>query len=273
MKTRTGPAVDRPCGADSGISDLLSIMKKLRDPECGCPWDIEQDMRSIAPHTLEEAYEVVEAIEHDDMDQIEAELGDLLLQVVFLSQIADEQGRFDFNSVTRRLAEKLIDRHPHVFSDRDDIQTAHDQQEFWESRKARERGDVAPGSLMDSICSALPAQTRALKVQQAASRLNYDFSSVDEAVGKIYEELDELAVARIKGGADAIEEEIGDLIFTAVNIARLMNVDPEQALRGATGKFTERFRSIECMIEESGVNPADLTPAERDRLWEMTKSG
>ena len=232
--------------SDSPISKLLSIMARLRDPESGCPWDIKQDFDSIAPYTIEEAFEVAEAIAQRDYPELKEELGDLLLQVVFHSQMAREQGLFDFNDVVQVLCDKMVRRHPHVFAD----DPAADEQAVkanWEQIKQQER--AAKGrdhdSALDGVPAGLPALQRAAKVQKKAARVGFDWPEADPVRGQVNLELAELDEALQNGHKAAIEDELGDVIFTLVNLSRHLKIDPEQALRKSTAKFERRFRAME----------------------------
>ncbi len=256
---------------ETGLDRLLSIMRQLRDPVRGCPWDIKQDFRSIAPHTIEEAYEVADAIEADDMDGLESELGDLLLQVVFLAQLAAEQELFDFAAVVERLNGKLIARHPHVFGEMRSIRTADEQKEFWEQSKQRERGTGSLPEELAAITKGLPAMLRALKIQQTVARRGYEFAGFGEALAKCAEELDEVAAAR-RGAGDDLEGEIGDVLFAAVNLARMCGVDPDQALRDTNAVFVERVKTADDLVKATGRHYGDLSRAEQDRVWEDAKS-
>ncbi|MCY4258749.1 MAG: nucleoside triphosphate pyrophosphohydrolase [Rhodobacteraceae bacterium] len=255
-----------------GIDSLLMIIRRLRDPEQGCPWDVEQDYHSIAPHTLEEAYEVVDAIETGDMEGLEGELGDLLLQVVFLAQLGAEAGVFDFESVVNRLSSKLIDRHPHVFGHGKTIRTAAEQKEFWDASKQRERNTRSLKDILDSTARGLPAMQRALKLQEAVARKGFEFPSVSRVTEKMEEELVETKEAIASGDATAMQKEIGDLLFTSINLARICGVDPDQALRGVNRTFAERVVRVQSLVEAAGKNYESLSNCEQDRMWEAAKS-
>ncbi len=260
----------------SGIDRLLAVMARLRDPDGGCPWDLEQSFRTIAPHTIEEAYEVADAIERDDMAELKDELGDLLFQVVFYSQMAREQGDFDFEAVAAAIADKMIRRHPHVFSDVT-VETADEMSERWEFQKAEERAEKAAvdgraASVLDGVVPGLPALTRALKLQKRAARVGFDWTRPKEILDKIEEEIGELR-AEIDGAGtpDRIEDEIGDLAFALVNLARRLDVDPDSALRRTNGKFERRFRRIEQWLAEDGRTPDDADLDELEALWQRAK--
>lgn len=245
------------------IMPLAEIMARLRDPETGCPWDIRQDFASIAPYTIEEAYEVADAIEREDMAALRDELGDLLLQVVFHSRMAEQQGHFALQDVIDGIAEKMTRRHPHVFGEGASRAEGHAQ---WESIKAAERAIKDPdGSALAGVAVALPALLRAEKLQKRAARTGFDWPDTDGVLAKIDEELDEV---RSAASTAEQEEEIGDLLFAVVNLARHMKVDPEVALRAANGKFERRFRSME---EMAGARFAGLTLEEKEDLWQQAK--
>ena len=259
----------------SPMTWLLEIMAKLRDPANGCPWDLEQNFRTIAPYTVEEAYEVADAIEREDFQSLREELGDLLFQVVFYAQMGREEGRFDFDDIARDIAEKMIRRHPHVFGDAD-IKTAADQTRAWEEHKAAERSvGIAEPSALDGVPLALPALTRAEKLQKRAARVGFDWPEAVQVLDKIEEEIAELR-AEIGDGAVAqpnprVEDEVGDLLFALVNLARHLGCDPEQSLRGTNAKFERRFRSIEAALAKQGRGPADASLEEMEALWVEAK--
>jgi tetrapyrrole methylase family protein/MazG family protein/ATP diphosphatase len=257
------------------ISRLIGIMAALRTPGTGCPWDLEQDFRSIAPYTVEEAYEVADAIERGDLDELRDELGDLLLQVVFHARMAQEQGAFAFPDVVAAICEKLVRRHPHVFAAPDAL-TAAGVSVQWDEIKAAEKaakGAPAPASLLDGVPVALPALTRAVKLQKKASRVGFDWNDAAHVLGKIREETEEVAAELAAPAVDpkALEEEIGDLLFVVANLARHANVDPEQALRGANAKFERRFHHIERRLAEQGATPEDASLDEMEALWTEAK--
>lgn len=254
------------------IGRLIEIMAALRTPVTGCPWDLEQDFRSIAPYTIEEAYEVVEAIERGDLDELKDELGDLLLQVVFHARMAQENGSFAFDDVVGAICDKLIRRHPHVFGDPATLK-ADDVSAQWNEIKARERaakGGAQETSILDGVPLALPALTRAVKLQQKASKVGFDWNDARHVLGKIREETEEVAAELSASDAPAtpaLEEEIGDLLFVVTNLARHAKVDPEQALRGANAKFERRFHHIERRLAERGVALDAATLEEMELLW------
>lgn len=251
---------------------LLGIMAQLRNPEGGCPWDLEQNFASIASCTLEEAYEVVDAINKNDMPALREELGDLLLQVVFHSQMAGEAALFDFEAVAESIADKLIRRHPHVFGDAD-IKTAEAQTNLWEEIKAQERAAKGkadePQSLLDDVPHALPALLRALKLQKRAAKVGFDWKSAEPIMAKLQEEIAELQV-EIDAGAtkEKLADELGDILFVCANIARHIGVNPEESLRGTNAKFERRFKYIESKL---GKKMADASLEEMDALWDEAK--
>ena len=251
------------------IDRLIAIMASLRDPARGCPWDKEQDFATIAPYTIEEAYEVADAIERADMAALKDELGDLLLQVVFHARMAEEAGHFAFDDVVAAIADKMVRRHPHVFGDAE-IASVAAQNEAWEAHKAAER--LASGtsdSVLDGVALALPALLRAAKVSRRAARIGFDWPDADSVIDKIEEELDEIEdEIDGEGPKAALEEEIGDLLFAAANLARKLEIEPETALRRATAKFEHRFRQVETLARERGIG-RDLDDLED--LWEEVK--
>ena len=251
------------------IDDLLAIMARLRDPERGCPWDKEQNFATIAPYTIEEAYEVADAIERADMASLKDELGDLLLQVVFHARMAEEAGHFAFDDVAVEIADKMVRRHPHVFGDVA-IASVAEQNEAWEAHKAAER-DAQGGaqSVVDGVALALPALLRAAKISGRAARIGFDWPDARAVIPKIAEEIAELEGEFNAGGSPAaIEEELGDLLFAAANLARKLEVEPETALRRATAKFERRFRQVEALAAERGIG-RDLDALEA--LWQEVK--
>jgi len=248
------------------IAKLLEIMAALRDPRTGCPWDIEQDFASIAPYTIEEAYEVADAIDRGDLDALREELGDLLLQVVFHARMAEEQGRFRFDDVAAAIGDKLVRRHPHVFG-AERIGSAGEQRVAWEATKARERG---PAGVLDGVALALPALARAAKLGRRAGAVGFDWEDEAGVVAKVREELAEFESAA-PGDAAARAEEIGDLLFSVANLARKADVDPEEALRRANLKFEGRFRTVERLVAGSGRPWEAHSPAELDAYWRQAK--
>jgi len=256
----------------SDIQELLAIMRRLRDPKGGCPWDLEQDFTSIAPYTIEEAYEVASAIEDKDYPALKDELGDLMLQVVFHSQMADEKGLFSFPDVVQAICEKMIRRHPHVFA-RGAADTSEAVREAWEDIKRQERARkaVAPESLLDDVPAALPALMRAVKLQNRAAQVGFDWPSAVTVADKIAEESRELAEAADSGEHHHVAEEFGDLLFAMANLARHLKLDPEDALRAANAKFVRRFKSIEAGLQARGKTPEQSTLEEMEALWQDAK--
>jgi ATP diphosphatase len=258
------------------IGRLLEIMAALRTPKTGCPWDLEQSFATIAPYTLEEAYEVADAIARGDLTNLKEELGDLLLQVVFHAQMAEEQGAFDFGDVVQAITEKLIRRHPHVFGD-ERSQTPDQVKGLWERIKTEEKAARKKGTEVDSALAgvpvALPALTRALKLQEKASRVGFDWSDPRAALCKIREEADEVEDALNGPAADKTNAaaEVGDLLFAAVNLARHLRADPEALLRQTNQKFERRFAAIETALAAKGKAPQNATLVEMDALWDEAK--
>ncbi|ETD91872.1 nucleoside triphosphate pyrophosphohydrolase [Rhodobacter capsulatus] len=250
---------------------LAAIMACLRDPETGCPWDIEQDFATIAPYTIEEAHEVADAIARQAWGELSGELGDLALQVVFHAQMAAEAGHFSLLDVLRGINAKMIARHPHVFGDESRVKSAAQQTEDWEKIKSAERAAKAETGVLDGVALGLPALTRALKLQKRAARVGFDWPSTAEVVAKIVEEANELVEARDTLGPEEIAEEYGDLMFVMVNLGRHLGLDAEACLRAANGKFTRRFAFIEAELAKAGKRPADSDLAEMDRLWDAAK--
>ena len=258
--------------ASAEIARLIDIMGRLRDPRTGCPWDVEQDFASIAPYTIEEAHEVADAIDRQAWAELPGELGDLLLQVVFHAQMADEKGMFDFADCAAAISDKLVFRHPHVFGTENRDKSAEQQVKDWEAIKAIERKGKAEGGTLDGVAMGLPALTRAVKLQNRAARVGFDWPGPAEVLDKIAEETAELVEARDSLGPDAREEEFGDLLFVMANLARHLKIDPEQALRRANSKFTRRFQAIEAALAAQGRRPEDSDLAEMDRLWDQAKA-
>lgn len=253
------------------IERLIGIMADLRNPERGCPWDIEQDFASIAPYTIEEAHEVADAIDREAWDELPGELGDLLLQVVFHAQMAAEKGMFDFADCARAISDKLVARHPHVYGDESRDKSAAQQVADWEAIKAAERAGKAERGTLDGVALGLPALTRAIKLQNRAARVGFDWSGPRDVLAKISEETAELVEARDQFGPDEMAEEFGDLLFVMVNLARHLDIDPETALRGANTKFTRRFGAVEAALAVQGRRPEDSNLAEMDALWDAAK--
>lgn len=254
---------------NNGIERLLEIMRRLRNKESGCPWDIEQDFTSIAPYTVEEAYEVADAIERQAWDELPGELGDLLLNTIYHAQMAEEAGMFDFDTVVQAISDKMISRHPHVFGDESRDKSAEQQIEDWEALKASERGE--PASVLDGVAVNLPALTRALKLQNRAARVGFDWPETVQVLDKIQEESAELAEAQEKLTATEIEEEYGDLLFVMANLGRHLGVSPEEALRKANAKFTRRFNAVEQSLKAMGKTPQQSNLEEMDALWDAAK--
>jgi nucleoside triphosphate diphosphatase len=255
----------------SSIERLLRIMSRLRDPANGCPWDLQQTFRTIAPYTIEEAYEVADAIEREDLQALRGELGDLLFQVVFHSQLAAEQGCFAFDDVAAAICDKMERRHPHVFGDTR-IDSAAEQTQAWEAQKRSERAARGESVLAD-VPLALPALTRADKLGKRAAQVGFEWRDASGAVDKLEEELGELR-AEIANGAprEQVAEELGDVLFCVVNVCRYLGVDPESSLRATNAKFEHRFRYIERRLREQGRTPEDADLQEMDRLWDEAKA-
>ncbi|GHD99320.1 nucleoside triphosphate pyrophosphohydrolase [Allgaiera indica] len=257
---------------DGGMERLVEIMRRLRDPETGCPWDLEQDFASIAPYTIEEAYEVADAIERAAWDELKGELGDLLFQSVYHAQMADEAGHFAFQDVVKTVSDKMVARHPHVFGDESREKSAEQQTADWERIKAAERAGKAERGTLDGVAAGLPALTRAIKLQNRAARVGFDWPSTGEVIDKIAEEARELVEARDQMTEAEVFEEFGDLLFVMANLARHLKIDPEGALRAANSKFTRRFRAIETALAARGKRPEDSDLAEMDALWNAAKA-
>ena len=252
----------------AGIVRLVEIMARLRDPETGCPWDVEQTFATIAPYTLEEAHEVADAIQRQAWGELKGELGDLLFQSVFHARMAEEEGLFGFNDVVAAISDKMLARHPHVFGDASRDKTPEQQSKDWEALKAAERKGQRT---LDGVAMALPALTRAVKLQNRAARVGFDWPSTDEVLDKLVEETREVVEARDTLTPEALAEEVGDLIFVMANIARHLKVDPEAALRAANAKFSRRFARIEDWLAEAGKTPAESDLEEMDALWNRAK--
>jgi ATP diphosphatase len=258
--------------ASGAVLELLEIMRRLRDPQSGCPWDCAQNFRTIAPYTIEEAYEVAGAIEDEDWPALKEELGDLLLQVVFHARMAEERKLFDFPDVVTAITSKMLRRHPHVFGGGGRIGTAAEQTVAWEEHKTRERAQ-SPRGLLADVTPALPALLRALKLQQRASSVGFDWDSAPKVVEKIAEEAQEIAQAQASGAPrEKLEDEIGDLLFAVANLARHLGVDPEAALRSTNAKFVRRFGAIESALSQLGRSPADASLSEMEELWQAAKA-
>mgnify|MGYP001812482455 CR=1 FL=1 len=253
------------------IEKLLEIMARLRNPDGGCPWDLEQDFSTIAPYTIEEAYEVADAIARSDMHDLEGELGDLLLQVVFHAQMGAEAGHFDFESVAGKINDKMIRRHPHVFGDAE-ARDAVKVEGSWERIKAEERAGNGDDSALAGIALALPALKRAQKLGKRAATVGFDWPDAAGPAAKIHEELEEVAEAVADGNTAALAEEIGDLLFAVVNLARHHKVDPEAALSDANAKFEQRFRAVEARVAENGQRVEDLSLEALEAVWQAVKT-
>ena len=263
------------------ISGLLEIMAMLRTPGSGCPWDLEQDFATIAPYTIEEAYEVADAIARGDLHDLQDELGDLLLQVVFHARMAEEQNAFAFGDVVEAITRKMVRRHPHVFADSDGRLTPSDVKGAWERIKAEEkaeraarqpRQEAAPKSLLSNVKTGQPALTRAMELQRKASSVGFDWNDPRAVLHKIREEADEIEAALDRGDKEELTEETGDLLFALVNLARHVGVDPEMALRGTNAKFERRFGHIERALAAQGRSLDGASLAEMDALWNEAKA-
>ncbi len=266
--TRPAPPADLP-----PMERLLAIMARLRDAEDGCPWDQAQTFATIAPYTVEEAYEVADAIERNDLTDLKDELGDLLLQVVFHARMAEEQGAFDFADVARAINDKMVRRHPHVFADETYASVA-DQKVGWEALKAAERTgkSVAPASLLDDVPVGLPGLTRAVKLSKRAATVGFVWPAVQDVVAKLHEEVGELLEEIEAGDLDKAREELGDVLFVAANLARTLDIDPEDAVRYTNAKFVRRFKYVEQRLAERGKTPDKSDLAEMDALWDEAKA-
>jgi MazG family protein len=253
------------------IERLLAIMARLRDPDRGCPWDREQTWATIVPHTLEEAYELADAVADGNTARVRDELGDVLFQVVFQARIAEERGEFGFDDVARAISDKLERRHPHVFGD-DRIDDPASLREAWESHKAAERADAGHGDgALDGIARALPALTRAGKLGKRAARVGFDWPDLSGVIAKIREEIDELEAAAGTGDRAHLREELGDLLFSLAQAARRLELDAESTLRDANAKFERRFRHVEAELRARGLQPSDVGLDELETLWGAAK--
>ncbi|MBW8814532.1 MAG: nucleoside triphosphate pyrophosphohydrolase [Caulobacterales bacterium] len=254
------------------IDRLLAIMARLRDREDGCPWDLEQTFATIAPYTVEEAYEVADAIERGDLGELKDELGDLLLQVVFHARMAEETGAFDFDDVARAINDKMIRRHPHVFADETYASLA-DQKEGWDALKAAEReAKGRPASLLDDVPLGLPGLTRAVKLSKRAAKVGFVWPTVEDVVHKLHEEVGEMLAEIEAGDLDKVRDELGDVLFVVANLARTLDVDPEDAIRSTNAKFVRRFGYVEQRLAERGKTPEQSDLAEMDALWDEAKA-
>jgi len=251
-------------------------MARLRNPDGGCPWDLEQDFSTIAPYTIEEAYEVAEAVEDNDMPHLKDELGDLLFQVVFHARLAEEAGHFDFTDVVEAICDKMIRRHPHVFAGAD-YRSAEQQTIAWEQQKAEERAQMNPDvSVLDGMTSGLPALIRAVKLQNRVARVGFDWPDATGVLDKLNEEMAELSRELVEAGkgtenSDRITEEFGDMMFVYANLARHLDIDPESALRSANHKFEKRFRKVENLARTENKSLENMTLEEMDKLWDEVK--
>ncbi len=256
----------------TGMQRLLDIMARLRDPENGCPWDLKQTYKTITPHTIEEAYEVADCIERDDLDHLPGELGDFLFQVAFYAQLAKEENRFEFQDIVDSICDKLVRRHPHVFADHR-FETIKELSQAWEGFKEKERVEREKGGVFADIPTALPALSRSRKIQARAIRQGFDWKETCQAVAKIDEELNELKeeIGKNSDHAD-MEHELGDLLFTCVGLARRLNIDPEQALRKANDRFMRRFEAMQELVENNGKNLQDCSLETMLAYWNKTKS-
>ena len=270
MNEKTQPAYD--------IGDLKRLMERLRDPETGCPWDLKQSYQSIAPFTLEECLELIDALEQGDLEHVEEELGDVLFQVIFYSQLGKEDGLFDFDSVVSGITTKLLRRHPHVFKDGElegvitDRASVEQIKTNWEAEKASERAARAQQSAMDDVPATLSALARAQKLQKRASSVGYDFSAADSVLSSLESELGELAEARQIHGQEEIENELGDVLFTVVNLARHLKVDAEAALRKSNRRFEQRVRRAESAANEAGSRLEDESDEQLEARWSAAKA-
>lgn len=261
------------------LEDLLYLMRRLRDPEGGCPWDRQQDFASIVPHTLEEAYEVADTIERQDWTHLQDELGDLLFQVIFYARLGEEEDRFDFHAIVDQLVGKLIRRHPHVFPDgelhgsaRPSAVNVNAVGERWEAIKQRERDAKSRPGVLDEVPLGLPGLSRAAKLQKRASKVGFDWGDALPVLDKLEEEIAELRQAIASGDSDKVRDEMGDLLFAQVNLARHLQVDPEQAIRSTNAKFERRFRHIEAQVNAAGGIWSDFTLEQLDAWWDEAKA-
>jgi MazG family protein len=272
--SQTVPEKTRDDAAAKSLADLLAVMRALRTPSTGCPWDLVQTSASIAPYTIEEAYEVVDAIQRGSTADLREELGDLLLQVVFHAQMASEVGTFTFADVANGITQKMLRRHPHVFGD-DAARSAGAAKGFWEKIKAEEKAAkgvaAATPSVLADVPVGMPGLTRAVKLQEKAARVGFDWPDIGPVFDKVREEIAELEVEIATGDKDKIQDEFGDLLFVMANIARHLGIDPENAVRGTNAKFTRRFQGIEAALAKDGRTPVQSDLAEMDALWNAVK--
>ena len=263
--------VKKDINHSADLTSLINIMKTLRDPENGCPWDIAQDFNSIAPHTIEEAYEVFDAIQSRNWENLKEELGDLLLQAVYHSQMAEELGLFNFEDVIRKICNKMVLRHPHIFSDNKYKTSINEQTKFWETIKEKERKKTSQGTTFSGIALSLPALLRSLKIQKRVSRTGFDWTTIKPLFAKLAEEINELKLAQELNDKVQIKEEIGDILFSIVNLARHLETDPEDALRSANIKFIKRFEQMEAFALRGGVDFDKLDQDQMNELWDKIK--
>ena len=267
--TRPAPPADLP-----PMTRLLAIMARLRDQDDGCPWDLEQTFATIAPYTVEEAYEVADAVERNDLADLKDELGDLLLQVVFHARMAEEQGAFDFEDVARAINDKMVRRHPQVFAN-ETYASLSDQKDGWETLKAAERASKArtgPTSLLNDVPVGLPGLTRAVKLSKRAASVGFVWPTVQDVVAKLHEEVGELLVEVEAGDMTKARDELGDVLFVAANLARTLDIDPEDAIRSTNAKFVRRFQYVEQQLADRGRTPDQSDLAEMDTLWDQAKA-
>lgn len=264
--------MSQDAAAERPIDRLLAIMARLRDPNGGCAWDLEQTFATIAPYTVEEAYEVADAIERGDLNDLKEELGDLLFQVVFHARMSEEQGGFAFDDVAEAISQKMIDRHPHVFGEAD-YRSSAEQTSAWEAQKAAERKAKGRSrSLLDEVPVGLPALTRAVKLTSRAARVGFDWPHVSFVLDKLQEEVGELSAEIEAGDRHRLRDELGDILFVVANLARKLDLEPEDALRSTNAKFVRRFRHIEAKLAERGKTPDESDLAEMDALWDEAKA-
>ena len=257
--------------SSKGMLRLQAIMRALRDPQSGCPWDIEQNFKSIAPYTVEEAYEVADAIERENWDDLKTELGDLLLQTVYHTQMAEEENLFNFSDVVNQISEKMIKRHPHVFGGTKQKKTSDQQIQDWEAIKAAERAEKNQTGILDDVALNLPALVRSLKLQKRAARAGFDWPAISQVLKKIDEETKELVEAKEFETQERINEEFGDLMFALVNLGRHLKVDPEEALKNTNKKFITRFKFIEDTVNSQGGKLEDTSLEKMEKLWQKAK--
>jgi len=253
------------------LEDLLAVMARLRNPDGGCPWDLEQDFATIAPYTIEEAYEVADAIDRGDRAALKEELGDLLFQVVYHAQMAAEDGDFTFGDVVQVVTAKMISRHPHVFGDAQAANAADVEKRIWEDQKAKEKAGKGHESILDDVPLALPALRRAQKLQNRAARVGFEWPEVTQVLDKMDEEVAEMREALASGRKEEIIDELGDLFFVLTNFGRMLGADCEETLRQANRKFERRFRGVETALKSQGVKPEDATLEQMEELWVAEK--